>query len=144
MTGEVQLRAVGRYAWEIPKGFREDMRVPVRIYASEELLGKMREDRTLLQAVNVSTIMGVQKWAVVLPDAHEGYGFPVGGVAAMDAEEGAVSPGGVGYDINCGVRLLRTNLRVEEVRPKLKELLDQIYRTVPSGVGSEGMVRLST
>jgi tRNA-splicing ligase RtcB len=144
LTGEVQLRAVGRYAWEIPKGFREDMRVPVRIYASEELLGKMREDRTLLQAVNVSTIMGVQKWAVVLPDAHEGYGFPVGGVAAMDAEEGAVSPGGVGYDINCGVRLLRTNLRVEEVRPKLKELLDQIYRTVPSGVGSEGMVRLST
>ncbi len=134
---------VDQYVWEIPKESRPDMRVPVRIYASRELLNKMMEDRTLVQAMNVSTIMGIQKWAIVLPDAHEGYGFPVGGVAAVDAEEGAVSPGGVGYDINCGVRLLRTNLNVKDVRPKLRELLDQIFRLVPSGVGSEGLLRLS-
>ncbi|MGC8555636.1 MAG: RtcB family protein [Conexivisphaera sp.] len=140
----VRLRRVDSHVWEIPREAREDMRVPVRIYASEALLGKMREDRTLLQAMNVSTIKGIQKWAIVLPDAHEGYGFPVGGVAAMDAEEGAVSPGGVGYDINCGVRLLRTNLSVEDVKPKIRELLDQIFKLVPSGVGSEGIVRVST
>ncbi len=144
LAGSLRPRRIDAYTWEIPKDAREDMRVPVRIYASEELLEKMQTDRTLLQAVNVSTIMGIQKWSVVLPDAHEGYGFPVGGVAAVDAEEGAVSPGGVGYDINCGVRLIRTNLTVDEVRPKLRELLDVIYELVPSGVGSEGIVSVST
>ncbi len=144
MSGELRPRMIDPYTWEIPKDTREDMKVPVRIYASEALLEKMRGDRTLLQAVNVSTMMGIQKWAIVLPDAHEGYGFPVGGVAAVDAEEGAVSPGGVGYDINCGVRLLRTNLTVEDVKPRLRELLDQIYKLVPSGVGSEGIIRVST
>ena len=144
MSGDLRPRRIDPYTWEIPKDARDDMRVPVRIYASEALLEKMRGDRTLLQAVNVSTIMGIQKWAIVLPDAHEGYGFPVGGVAAVDAEEGAVSPGGVGYDINCGVRLLRTNLTMDDVRPRLRELLDQIYRLVPSGVGSEGIIRVST
>ena len=144
MAGGLQMKSIDRYTWEIPKETRGDMRVPVRVYASEELLEKMRGDMTLQQAINVSTIMGIQKWAVVLPDAHEGYGFPVGGVAATDAEEGAVSPGGVGYDINCGVRLLRTDLTVNDVKPKLKELLDQIYGLVPSGVGSAGIVRVST
>ena len=119
------------------------MRVPVTIYADETLLQKMMTDRTLKQAINVSTLPGIQKHAVVLPDGHEGYGFPVGGVAAMDAEEGMISPGGVGYDINCGVRLLRTNLTEEQVRPKLGELINDLFKSIPSGVGSKGSVRLT-
>ncbi len=119
------------------------MRVPVTIYANEELLSKMLSDRTIQQAMNVATLPGVQKHVVVLPDGHEGYGFPVGGVAAMSIEDGVISPGGVGYDINCGVRLIRTNLDEKDVRPKLKELVNELFRAVPSGVGSEGVVKLS-
>jgi tRNA-splicing ligase RtcB len=120
------------------------MRIPVTIYANEQLISKMLEDRTILQATNVATLPGVVKHVVVLPDGHEGYGFPVGGVAAMDLEEGVISPGGVGYDINCGVRLLRTDLNEQDVRSKLKELVNELFRAVPSGVGSEGVIKLST
>jgi tRNA-splicing ligase RtcB len=119
------------------------MKVPVTIYADEGLLSKMMTDRTIMQAINVSTLPGIQSHAVVLPDGHEGYGFPVGGVAAMDAEEGMISPGGVGYDINCGVRLLRMNLTEKEVRPKLKELVTDLFNSIPSGVGSHGAVKLN-
>ena len=119
------------------------MRVPVTIYADEKLLEKMMTDRTINQAVNVSTLPGIQQHAVVLPDGHEGYGFPVGGVAAMDAEEGMISPGGVGYDINCGVRLIRTNLTENELRPKLKDMITDLFNSIPSGVGSKGAIRLS-
>ncbi len=119
------------------------MRVPVTIYANEELLSKMLSDRTIQQAMNVATLPGVQKHVVVLPDGHEGYGFPVGGVAAMSLDDGVISPGGVGYDINCGVRLIRTNLDEKDVRPKLKDLVNELFRAVPSGVGSEGVVKLS-
>jgi Uncharacterized conserved protein len=119
------------------------MRVPVTIYANEELLSKMLSDRTIQQAINVATLPGVQKHVVVLPDGHEGYGFPVGGVAAMSVDDGVISPGGVGYDINCGVRLIRTNLDEKDVRPKLKDLVNELFRAVPSGVGSEGVVKLS-
>ncbi len=119
------------------------MRVPVMIYANEELLSKMLSDRTIQQAMNVATLPGVQKHVVVLPDGHEGYGFPVGGVAAMSVEDGVISPGGVGYDINCGVRLIRTDLDEKDVRPRLKELVNELFRAVPSGVGSEGVVKLS-
>jgi tRNA-splicing ligase RtcB len=119
------------------------MRVPVTIYANEELLSKMLSDRTIQQAMNVATFPGVQKHVVVLPDGHEGYGFPVGGVAAMSVDDGVISPGGVGYDINCGVRLIRTNLDEKDVRPKLKDLVNELFRAVPSGVGSEGVVKLS-
>jgi tRNA-splicing ligase RtcB len=119
------------------------MKVPVTIYADEKLLNKMMTDRTIKQAVNVSTIPGIQQHAIVLPDGHEGYGFPVGGVAAMDAEEGMISPGGVGYDINCGVRLLRTNLSEDNVRPKLKDLVTDLFNSIPSGVGSKGAIRLN-
>ncbi len=119
------------------------MRVPVTIYANEELLSKMLSDRTIQQAMNVATLPGVQKHVVVLPDGHEGYGFPVGGVAAMSVEDGVISPGGVGYDINCGVRLIRTDLDEKDVRPRLKELVNELFRAVPSGVGSEGVVKLS-
>lgn len=120
------------------------MRVPVTIYANEQLLSKMLSDRTIQQAMNVATLPGVQKHVVVLPDGHEGYGFPVGGVAAMSLDDGVISPGGVGYDINCGVRLIRTDLREEDVRPRLRELVNELFRAVPSGVGSEGVVKLSS
>jgi tRNA-splicing ligase RtcB len=139
----------------IPKKIREmeyrieadpskGMKVPVTIYADEKLLQKMLTDRTIQQAINVSTIPGVLKHVVVLPDGHEGYGFPVGGVAAMDAENGMISPGGVGYDINCGVRLIKTNLMEKDVRPRLKELVTELFTSIPSGVGSKGAVRLTS
>lgn len=129
----------GQYVIEPHKG----MRVPVRLYASDSLAAKMRRDRTLRQACNVATIPGIVSHGVVLPDGHEGYGFPVGGVAAMDAKEGMISPGGVGYDINCGVRLLRSNLTEKKARERLQDLVGDLFRSVPSGLGSKGSVRLS-
>ena len=137
-------KKIGNMTYKIEKDETLGMRVPVVIYADDQLLEKMMSDRTIKQAVNVSTIPGVLQNVVVLPDGHEGYGFPVGGVAAMDAEEGMISPGGVGYDINCGVRLLRTNLKEQDVRPKLKELVNDLFNSIPSGVGSKGAIRLST
>jgi tRNA-splicing ligase RtcB len=103
----------------------------------------MTADRTIHQAANVSTLPGTRKHVVVLPDGHEGYGFPVGGVAATDAQEGVISPGGVGYDINCGVRLIRTGLSERDLRPKLKELVNELFKAVPSGVGSSGKIKLT-
>lgn len=119
------------------------MNVPVRIFANDALIQKMQTDRTIWQATNVASIPGIVGHVVVLPDGHEGYGFPVGGVAAMDAQEGMISPGGVGYDINCGVRLLRTNLTENNTRPKLKELIVDLFNSIPSGVGSKGAIKLS-
>jgi len=136
-------KKIGNLTYKIEKDETIGMNVPVIIYANEKLLEKMMSDRTIKQAVNVSTIPGTVQNVVVLPDGHEGYGFPVGGVAAMDAEEGMISPGGVGYDINCGVRLLRTNLKEQDVRPKLKELVVDLFNSVPSGVGSKGAIKLS-
>src|SRR3990170_1180882 len=137
-------KKIGNMTYKIEKDEALGMKVPVIIYADDQLLEKMMTDRTMKQAVNVSTIPGILQNVVVLPDGHEGYGFPVGGVAAMDAEEGMISPGGVGYDINCGVRLLRTNLKEQDVRPKLKELVNDLFNSIPSGVGSKGAIRLST
>jgi len=136
-------KKIGNMTYKIEKDEALGMKVPVIIYADDQLLEKMMTDRTIKQAVNVSTIPGILQNVVVLPDGHEGYGFPVGGVAAMDAEEGMISPGGVGYDINCGVRLLRTNLKEQDVRPKLKELVNDLFNSIPSGVGSKGAIRLS-
>ncbi|MCH8860073.1 MAG: RtcB family protein [Thaumarchaeota archaeon] len=136
-------KKIGNLTYKIEKDETIGMNVPIIIYATEQLLEKMMSDRTIKQAVNVSTIPGTVQNVVVLPDGHEGYGFPVGGVAAMDAEEGMISPGGVGYDINCGVRLLRTNLKEQDVRPKLKELVADLFNSVPSGVGSKGAIKLS-
>jgi len=132
---QVPLERVDEVIWRIPK-YRSDMRVPVLVFASEELLQKMKQDRTLIQSANVATLPGILKHAVVLPDAHEGYGFPIGGVAATDYEEGVISPGGVGYDINCGVRLMVTTLDEKDVRPRIKELINTIFHNVPSGLGS--------
>jgi len=136
-------KKVSNMVYKIEPDKSRGMRVPVTIYADDKLLEKMMTDRTISQAINVSTLPGIQGHAIVLPDGHEGYGFPVGGVAAMDAEEGMISPGGVGYDINCGVRLLRTNLTEQDVRPRLKDLVTDLFNSIPSGVGSKGAVRLN-
>ena len=136
-------KKIGENQYQIDADSNLGMKVPVRIYADEPLLQKMLSDRTIMQAQNVSCIPGIVGQSIVLPDGHEGYGFPVGGVAAMDAEEGMISPGGVGYDINCGVRLLRSNLTEQTVRSKLKELVNDLFSSIPSGVGSKGAVRLT-
>jgi len=120
------------------------MRVPGRVYADEALLEKMLSDATLEQCANVSFLPGIYKWSITLPDGHEGYGFPIGGVAATDYDEGVISPGGVGYDINCGVRAIATNLTEEDVRPSLSKLLATMFELIPSGLGSRGQIRLST
>tara|TARA_B110001454_G_scaffold106953_1_gene100689 strand:+ start:6073 stop:7521 length:1449 start_codon:yes stop_codon:yes gene_type:complete len=140
---DLQPKKIGNMEYRIEADSSLGMKVPVTIYADEVLMKKMMTDRTIKQAINVATLPGILQHAVVLPDGHEGYGFPVGGVAAMDADEGMISPGGVGYDINCGVRLLRTNLTEEQVRPKLGELVNDLFKSIPSGVGSKGAVRLN-
>ncbi len=132
----VPLEKINEYTWQIPVSYKEGMRVPGRVYADERLLKKMRSDRTLDQCANVAHLKGIYKYAITLPDGHEGYGFPIGGVAATDYDEGVVSPGGVGYDINCGVRLLTTNLEESDVRPKLEALAETLFDNVPSGLGS--------
>lgn len=131
------------FRYVVKKDESKGMMVPVTIYADDSLISKMALDRTIDQAANVATLKGVVKHVVVLPDGHEGYGFPVGGVAGMDLEEGVISPGGVGYDINCGVRLIRTNLREKEVRPKLKDLVNELFDAIPSGVGSSSPRKVS-
>ena len=130
--------------WEIPKESNPNMRVPARIYADKELLDTMQRDETIKQCLNMTYLPGILKYAITLPDGHQGYGFPIGGVAAFDAEEGIISPGGVGYDINCGVSLMRTDLTYKEVKPKVNELIDRIFRLVPCGVGVGSKIRLST
>ena len=142
MTSNIP-KKIGENQYQIDADPNTGMNVPVRIYADEPLLQKMLSDRTIMQARNVASIPGIVSHSVVLPDGHEGYGFPVGGVAAMDAEEGMISPGGVGYDINCGVRLLRSNLTEQTVRSKLKDLVNDLFSSIPSGVGSKGAVRLT-
>ncbi len=137
------VRGENEYTWIIPKGARPGMRTDTVVFADTFLLNKMKEDMTLIQGANVASLPGVVGKVYVMPDGHQGYGFPIGGVAAFDAEEGIISPGGVGYDINCGVRLLRTNLHEKDVRPKLKELVDTLFENVPSGVGATGKVRVS-
>lgn len=131
------------YLWEIPQTYRGDMRVPARIYADEKMLELILRDRSLEQLVNVATLPQIQKAAYAMPDAHEGYGFPIGGVAATKWPDGVISPGGIGYDINCGVRLLKTNVAFEEIEDFLDRLAEQFYRSVPSGVGIGGKLKLS-
>ncbi|HDJ97294.1 MAG TPA: RtcB family protein, partial [Thermofilum sp.] len=139
----VPLKRIDKYVWEIPQNFRPGMRVPARVFADEVLLKKMQTDLTLEQVANVAHLPGIYKYSIVLPDGHQGYGFPIGGVAAFDAENGVLSPGGVGYDINCGVRVLRTNLTIDDVKPKLSVLIETLFRLVPSGLGSSSKLRLS-
>lgn len=138
------LKKISDFIYEIPNSYRTDMRVPARIFANEKILEKIFKDRTLWQLVNVTTLLGIQKQALVMPDAHEGYGFPIGGVAAISIEEGVISPGGIGYDINCGVRLLRSEIKWQEAEKFLSDLATQIQRDVPSGLGRGHKKRLST
>ena len=127
--------------WEIPRTGR--MRVPARIYATEKLIGRILADQGPTQAVNVAHLPGIVRASLAMPDMHWGYGFPIGGVAAFDEDEGVISPGGVGYDINCGVRLMASNLSAEEVRPRLSALLNRLFDLVPSGVGSTSVSKVS-
>src|SRR6476619_1185436 len=142
-NGNLQVRKVGDFEYRIDKDVSKGMNVPVTIYANDNLISKMVTDRTIDQASNVATLPGVTKHVVVLPDGHEGYGFPVGGVAALDLEGGVISPGGVGYDINCGVRLIRTSLIEKDIRPKVKDLVNELFRSIPSGLGSAGAIKLT-
>jgi tRNA-splicing ligase RtcB len=132
---KVPLEKIGDYIWHIPK-YKEGMRVPGVVFADKNLLEKMQTDRTLEQCVNVAHLPGIYKYSITLPDGHEGYGFPIGGVAATDYNEGVISPGGVGYDINCGVRLLTTNFSEQDIRPKLPQLANAMFNNVPCGLGS--------
>lgn len=143
MLSKSDLIKITNNLWEIPKTYRRDMRVPARFYADEKILEEVFGDRSLEQLMNVATLPGIQKYAIAMPDIHEGYGFPIGGVAALDIEKGVISPGGVGYDINCGVRLLRSEKKFDEIKDYTKRLGSAIYKEVPSGVGKGGWLKLS-
>jgi tRNA-splicing ligase RtcB len=136
------LEKIDDYRWRIPKSYKQGMRVPGIIYADADMMKQIRGEQALEQVVNVAFLPGIVDYSLAMPDIHWGYGFPIGGVAAMRVDDGVVSPGGVGFDINCGVRLLRTNLMKDEVCPKIKPLMDALYNSVPSGVGSKGKIRL--
>ncbi|MBI4484262.1 MAG: RtcB family protein, partial [Acidobacteria bacterium] len=135
----MELKKIHDYLWEIPK--TGGMRVPGRIYASSAMLEVVRTDRSLQQVVNVAHLPGILNYSLAMPDIHWGYGFPIGGVAATDPEEGVISPGGVGYDINCGVRLVRTSLVRSDIQDKLKRVVGALYENVPTGVGASGAIR---
>ncbi|MDH7512391.1 MAG: RtcB family protein [Clostridiales bacterium] len=137
----MEIRQISEFVWEIPKC--GDMRVPAVLYASAKLLESVKRDMTLQQARNVACLPGIERMSYVMPDAHQGYGFPIGGVAAFDMDRGIISPGGVGYDINCGVRLLRTDYTEKDVAARRKELLAEIFKEVPAGVGKGGITKLS-
>lgn len=137
----MELKRVNDYKWEIPK--QGNMRVPAYIYVSSKLLEAIKRDLTLQQARNITFLKGVQKAAYIMPDAHQGYGFPIGGVAAFDLDEGIISPGGVGYDINCGVRLLKSEYLEKEIKNRIKQLLNEMFKEIPAGVGKSGITRLS-
>ncbi len=138
----MDIKKVSDNVYEIPQETQQCMKVPVKIYASEALVQKMKQDATFKQATNAACLPGIYKHSIVLPDGHQGYGFPIGGVAATDYENGVISPGGVGYDINCGVRILRTNLDEKDVRPKVRHLIDQLFTDIPTGVGKQGKIHL--
>ncbi len=137
------VRKIDEYRWEIPRDYKNGMKVAGLVYASGSMMSMIREEQSLEQVANVAFLPGIVGRSLAMPDIHWGYGFPIGGVAAMRVSDGVVSPGGVGYDINCGVRLLRTNLNEDEVRPKIKELVNHLFNNVPSGLGSEGKIRVS-
>jgi len=142
MTREIQLEAIDPLRHLIRRDERCGMRSDVVVYASQGIIDQIRKDLSLEQAMNVATLPGIVGPSLAMPDIHQGYGFPIGGVAAMDWETGVVSPGGVGYDINCGVRLLRTSLSEADVRARLRDLVNQVFRDVPCGTGGEGPLRI--
>src|SRR6476646_4461735 len=137
------LQKISDTVWELPASYKQGMRVPARIIATEKLVREM-DEAVYQQISNVATLPGIARYALCMPDGHSGYGFPIGGVAAMDVHEGGViSPGGIGFDINCGMRLVTTNLTLDDVKPRLKEIVDLLFERVPAGVGSHGSLKLS-
>ncbi len=131
------------YAYRIPRSYKEDMRTDGLVFLSEKLLDNVLKDESLEQVVNVASLPGIVGESLAMPDIHWGYGFPIGGVAATDVDEGVISPGGVGYDINCGVRMLTTGLTVDDIGSKVRAITDALYRNIPSGLGSKGKVKVS-
>ncbi len=132
----------GDVTWELSKKFKSGMNVPARLYGSESIIKDM-DDTVVEQLTNVACLPGIVKYAYCMADGHSGYGFPIGGVAAFDPDKGVISPGGIGFDINCGMRLIKTNLTIKQVQPKIKQLVDLLFKMVPSGVGGQGFVRLN-
>jgi len=136
------IKKISDTVWEIPVSYKRGMRVPARIYATQKLLDKM-DDGVFEQVTNVATLPGILKYAICMPDGHWGYGFPIGGVAAVDPMTGVISPGGIGFDVNCGMRLIRTDLTYDEVKPHLRTLVDKLFERVPAGVGCKGFINIS-
>jgi tRNA-splicing ligase RtcB len=143
MVSIKDLKQISEFEWEIPQSYRGDMRVPVRLFATRRLLEQVMDDQSLEQAVNSATLPGLVGHVVVMPDMHQGYGFPIGGVAASRYPEGVISPGAIGYDINCGVRLLASSIDIDEAEPHLADLASAINHFCPSGVGTKGHIHLS-
>jgi tRNA-splicing ligase RtcB (3'-phosphate/5'-hydroxy nucleic acid ligase) len=139
-----KLEKMDDYRWRISKSYKAGMRVDGLVYADEKMLGQIMDDQAPEQVVNVAFLPGIVNYSMAMPDIHWGYGFPIGGVAAMRVSDGVVSPGGVGFDINCGVRLLRTNLTGDEIEPRIEELADGLYNSVPSGLGSKSRIKLNS
>ena len=136
-----KIKKVADYLWELPKTGK--MRVPARIYATEKMLPAILSDNAPEQAANVAHLPGIVNYSLAMPDIHWGYGFPIGGVAAFDIDTGVISPGGVGYDINCGVRLMASKLTRDEVMPRIRELVAELFKNVPTGVGASGRLKVS-
>jgi len=137
------LREVAPYRWEVPVDYKPGMNVPVRVYADETLLDIAGEEQAIEQAVNVAMLPGIVWRSLAMPDIHWGYGFPIGGVAAMRLDDGVISPGGVGFDINCGTRLIATTLTFDDVQPVQKQLVDQLFRDIPAGLGGRGPLEVT-
>jgi tRNA-splicing ligase RtcB len=137
-AGDITLREIREHVWEIPK--EGDMRVPARVFASESLLEEIAEDKTIQQLRNATHLPGIKKYALCMPDGHQGYGFPVGGVAGIDAEDGCISPGAIGYDINCGIRMVKTNLTYDDLNGREEKLVDALFEAIPSGLGGGGVI----
>jgi len=138
-----KLKKISSTVWELPKTHKTGMNVPARLYGTEEIVKNM-DDGVFDQISNVACLPGIQKNAYCMPDGHRGYGFPIGGVAAFDEKTGIISPGGIGFDINCGMRLVTTNMTYDEVKPKLRQLVDHFFKTIPTGVGVKGFVKMNT
>ncbi len=144
MLNKQNFTKINDYLWELPKDYRQDMRVPVRAFVTEKMLEESFKDRSLEQLINVSTLPGIQKYALAMPDMHEGYSSPIGGVAAIRISDGIISPGMCGYDINCGMKLLKSEYQEKEIRPYLEKLATEIQKEVPSGLGKGRQIKLST
>ncbi len=142
MAPPKQIQRISQAVWELPRSYKPGMRVPARVYATEKLLREM-DDGIFDQVTNVATLPGIVGHAYCMPDGHWGYGFPIGGLAAMDTQKGVISPGGIGFDVNCGMRLVATSLTYAEVKPRLEELVDRLFERVPAGVGTTGFVAMS-